>query len=317
MLGVALTIVSAGTASASGGPGSGGGGSSGGGSGSGGGGSGGGGSGGGGSGGGGSGGGGGGSGSGGGVARLRVTGSCGDMLDIRLKTVGGPITLTVTIPSVDPSEVWSLDMIQQDFSATTGGRIGNPVNLLPSPLPPLAFTPAEGGFSTTGDVINTSGLTHGYSYTATRTSPTPLSCTAFGYFTNPGGTSGGPTAENPSGKPDTAPALTGNTEADIGTNDALMQFDQEMLTGTQGTPLANRFTVTVNGTTRTATAVAVTDDSPPFEAVVDVTFSGAVLRSGQTVAITYHPPLSASDPALQDLDSLKTGTLGPISIPAF
>jgi Putative flagellar system-associated repeat len=239
------------------------------------------------------------------------------MLDIRLKTLGGPITLTVTIPSVDPSEVWSLNAIQQDFSATTGGRIGNPVNLQPSPLPPLAFTPAEGGFSTTGDVINTAGLTHEYSYTATRTVPTPLSCTAFGYFTNPGGTSGGPVAANPSGKPDTAPVLTGNTEADAGTNDALMQFDQEMLTGAQGTPAANRFTVTVNGTTRTATAVSVVNDSPPFQAVVDVTFSGAVLKSGQTVAVTYHPPLSSNDPALQDMDSLTTGTFGPIAIAAF
>jgi hypothetical protein len=239
------------------------------------------------------------------------------MLDIRLKTLGGPITLTVTIPSVDPTEVWNLNMIQQDFSATTGGRIGNPVNLLPSPLPPLAFTPAEGGFSTTGDVINSAGLTHEYSYTATRTTGTPITCVAFGYFTNPGGTSGGPTAENPSGKPDTAPALTGNTEADTGTNDALMQFDQEMLTGTQGTPAANRFTVTVNGITRTATAVSVTDDSPPFEAVVDVTFSGAVLRSGQTVAVTYHPPLSSNDPALQDMDGLTVATFGPLSMTAF
>jgi hypothetical protein len=239
------------------------------------------------------------------------------MLDIRLQTVGGPIILTVTIPSVDPTEVWSLNMVQQDYSAITGGRIGNPVNLLPNPLPPLAFTPAEGGFSTTGDVVNTAGLTHGYSYTATRMSGTPISCTASGYFTNPGGTSGGPVAANPSGKPDTAPALTGNTEADAGTNQALLQFDQEMLNTTQGVPATNRFAVTVNGVTRTPTAVTVLDDSPPNQAVVDVTFSGATLKSGQTVTVLYRTPLTSSQPALQDLDSLLTPNFGPVTIPAF
>jgi hypothetical protein len=191
------------------------------------------------------------------------------------------------------------------------------VNLMPNPLPPLAFSTAEGGFSTTGDVINTAGLTHGYSYTATRTSGTPVTCTAFGYWTNPGTTSGGPTAENPAGKPDTAPALTGATEADSGTNDALLQFDQEMLATTQGTPDPSRFAVTVNGVTRTATAVTVVDDAPPAEAVVDVTFGGVALHSGDTVTVLYRVPLVSGQAALQDLDSLKTAGFGPITIPAF
>jgi hypothetical protein len=239
------------------------------------------------------------------------------MLDIRLKTVGGPITLTITIPSVDPSEVWNINAIQQDYSATTGGRVGNPVNLIPNPLPALAFTTAEGGFSTTGDVVNTAGLTHGYSYTATRTTGTPITCTAFGYWTNPGTTSAGPTAENPAGKPNTAPVLTGATEADAGTNDALLQFDQEMLSSTQGTPDPSRFAVTVNGVTRTATAVTVIDDTPPAQAVVDVTFGGATLTAGQTVTVLYRVPLTNTQPALQDMDTLKTAGFGPISIPAF
>jgi hypothetical protein len=296
-----MAIASAGSALASGGPG-GGGGSGGGGTGSG---------------GGGPGSGGGGGGGGGGNGRLRMTGSCGDLLDLRVKTVGGPITVDVTIPAADPSEVWNLDATFQEYGPVTGGRIGNPLNLVPTTLPALAFSTAEGGFTTTGDVPNTTGMTQGISYTATRTSPTPLTCTNTGYWTNPGGTSAGPTAENPAGKPNSAPALTGATEADAGTNDALLQFDQEMLTTAQGIPAANRFAVTVDGVTRTVTGVSVTDDSPPDHAIADLTFTGAALTAGQTVTVLYRQPLTSSDPQLQDLDGLTTPGFGPVSVPAF
>lgn len=310
LLGTALSIISAGTASASpacGGCGSGGGG----------GGSGGGGSGGGGSGGGGTGSGGGGSGSGGGGnGRLRVTGSCGDLMDLRVKQVGDGITVTVTIPSVDPSEVWTLDAIEQDYDPVNGGRIGSPVTLTPTILPALAFSTVEGGFTTTGDVANTSGRTHGFSYTATRVSPTSVTCISAGYWTNPGPTPG-PTAENPNGRPDTAPVLTGATEADAGTNDVAMQFDQEMLSTTAGVPVASRFTVTVDGVARTVSTVAVADDVPPLKAVVDLTLSGDPLVAGSSVAVTYHQPLTSSDPQLQDLENLATKGFGPITVPVF
>jgi hypothetical protein len=251
-----------------------------------------------------------------GPGSLEVVGPCGDLLDLRERVLG-TIIVTITLPSTDANETWTLTAQQQEYGPVTGGREGNPVNLVPSPLPPLAFSPAEGGFTTTANFTDTPGFTHGWSYTATRTSPTPLTCSSQAFWTNPGNGAAGPVAANPVGKPDTAPALTGATEADTGTNDALLQFDQEMLTGAQGTPATSRFQVLVNGVARTVTGVSVIDDSPPAEAVVDVTFDGVPLTSGQTVSVLYRKPLTANLPQLQDLDGLETAGFGPVSIPAF
>ncbi|GLY69021.1 SwmB domain-containing protein [Amycolatopsis taiwanensis] len=254
---------------------------------------------------------------GGDIARLRLSGTCGDQLDMRLRTVGGPLKIAITIPSADPTEQWTITATEQDYGVVTGGRVGNPVDLIGSGLlPPPAFNSVEGGFSTEGFVPNTSGVTHGFSYVATRTSPTPITCTNTGYWTTPSGASG-PTAQNPTGKPNTPPALTGATEADTGANDAALQFDQEMLTTAQGTPDTSRFSITVDGVARTVTGVAITDDSPPAHAIVDITFDGAPLTSGQTVAVAYRQPLTGGAPALQDMDSLQTASFGPVSIPVF
>jgi hypothetical protein len=249
-------------------------------------------------------------------ARLRVTGACGDFLDL-IERVQGTLILTVTMPSADPNEVWSLNAQEQLYNPVTGGREGNPVNLSPSPLPALAFSVAEGGFSTTANFTDNPGFTYGFSYTATRTSPTPLTCTTQGFFTDPGNGVVGPVAANPNGKPDTAPALTGATEADTGANDALVQFDQEMLDTPQGTPATSRFSVLVGGVARTVTGVSVINDVPPAQAVVDVTFDGAPLAAGQTVSVQYRKQLTASLPQLQDLDSLQAASFGPLSIPVF
>jgi hypothetical protein len=255
--------------------------------------------------------------SGGDIARLRLSGSCGDQLDMRLRVAGGPLKVAITIPSADPTEVWNISVTEQNFGAVTGGRIGDPVDLIASgALPPPTFSTTEGGFSTEGDVANTSGFTHGFSYVATRTSPTPLTCTNTGFWTAPAG-SDGPTAENPSGKPDTAPALTGNTEADAGANDVRLQFDQEMLTTAQGTPDTGQFSVTVDGVARTVTGVAIIDDSPPLDATLDLTFDGTPLTSGQTVSVLYRQSLTGGAPALQDLDGLLTANFGPVSVPVF
>jgi flagellar associated repeat protein len=264
------------------------------------------------------GGGGGGSGGGGGdIARLRLSGSCGDQLDMRLQNVGDPLKIGITIPSADPTEQWTITATEQDYGVVTGGRVGNPTDMIATgELPPLAFNTTEGGFATEGFVPNTSGVTHGFSYTATRTSPTPLTCTNTGYWTTPSG-SEGPTSQNPTSKPDTPPALTGNTEADATTNDVALQFDQEMLTTAAGTPDTSRFSVTVDGVARTVTAITIIDDSPPLHAILDLTFDGDPLTTGQTVAVSYRQPLTAGTPALQDLDSLQTGSFGPISVPAF
>jgi hypothetical protein len=247
---------------------------------------------------------------------LQVTGPCGDLLNLR-ERVTGTIIVTITIPSSDPSEVWSLTAQQQEYGPVTGGREGNPIDLVPNPLPPLAFSTAEGGFTTTANFTDTPGFTHGWSYTATRTSPTPLTCTNQGFWTNPGNGVAGPVAANPVGRPDTPPALTGATEADTGANDVLLQFDQEMLDTAQGVPATNRFAVLVDGVARTVTGVQVIDDSPPADALADVTFDGAALTSGQTVSVTYRKQLTAGLPQLQDLDGLQTASFGPISVPAF
>ncbi|HEX5114118.1 MAG TPA: hypothetical protein VFW65_02865 [Pseudonocardiaceae bacterium] len=90
-----------------------------------------------------------------------------------------------------------------------------------------------------------------------------------------------------------------------------------MLDTAQGIPATNRFSVLVDGVARTVTGVSVIDDSPPAQAVVDVTFGGAALTSGQTVSVTYRKRLTAGLPQLQDLDSPQTAGFGPISVPAF
>lgn len=260
----------------------------------------------------------GGSGGGGGdIGRLRISGTCGDQLDLRVQNSGDPIKVDITIPSPDPSEQWSITVTEQNYGAVTGGREGNPVDLTGNgTMAPLTYNLAEGGFNTSGFVPNTDGLTHGFSYVATRSTPTALTCTNTGYWTTPSG-SQGPTSQNPAGKPDTPPALTGATQASSGGNDVLLQFDQEMLTTAQGIPDTSRFQVLVDGVARTVTGVQVIDDSPPANAIVDLTFDGASLTSGQSVSVSYQQPLTAGTPDLQDLDGLQTASFGPVSVPVF
>jgi hypothetical protein len=246
--------------------------------------------------------------------QLEVVGSCGDLLDMRVRVPGQPIGLTVTIPSNDPAEVWSLTATQQEYGALTGGRVGSPINLTPNPLPPLAFSPAEGGFTTTADIDNTDNTTHGFSYVATRTSPTPLTCASQGFWTNPAGASEGPTAQNPTARPDAAPVFANESEADVGTNDALLLMDQEMLATGLGIAPANRFTVRVNGVARTSTVVQIFNDSPPNQAVLDVTFSGLPIASTDTVTVQYAKPVGNAGAQLQDLEALKTASFGPVPI---
>ena len=233
---------------------------------------------------------------------------------LRVRNTGDTIELSITIPAADPAEVWSLTATQQDYGAVTGGRLGSPINLVPNPLPPLAFSAAEGGFNTAGNVANTDNLTHGISYTATRSSPTPNTCTNQGFWTNPAGASTGPAPQNPSGRPDAAPAFANESEADVGTNDALVLMDQEMLATGLGIPANNRFTVRVNGVARTSTAVQIFNDDPPNQAIIDVTFDGLPVASTDTVTFQYAKPLGNAGAQLQDLEALKTASFGPISL---
>ncbi|HEX3590038.1 MAG TPA: SwmB domain-containing protein [Pseudonocardiaceae bacterium] len=309
--GTSVALISAGTASASGGPGGGGGTSvTGGGGGTGGGGTGGGG---GVLGGGGGGGNPGGGGGGGGASVLTVVDNCGGTLQFK-ERVPGALTADLT-EFGDPTDVWSLQATQQSYDVTTGARLGAPVNPIPGTMLPLAFSAADGAFVTTATINDTPNMTHGLSYVATRTSPSPLTCTGEGFWTDHNG-SITPDPLNPTGKPDTAPALTGATEANAGTHDVLLQFDQEMLDSAQGVPDTSLLTVTVGGVARTVTGAAVRDDSPPNLAVVDLTVDGPALIGGQTVTVQYSQP-SPDQPALQDLDGLLTASFGPETVPVF
>jgi Putative flagellar system-associated repeat len=248
------------------------------------------------------------------AGRLSSTGNCGDLLDMRVRNVGDDIDVGITIPSIDSTEVWSITVIQQDYGAVTGGRIGNPVDVT-STFPPLVFSAANGGFAIDGGVVvNSPGLTHEISYTATRTAPSPQTCTNFGFWTNPGGASDGPVAGNPTTRPDAAPLYTGDSEADVGTNDALLLMDQEMQAGPAGIPAASRFTVSVNGVARTVSAVQILNDDPPNQAILDLTFGGLPIASTDTVTVRYTRPLVSSQAALQDLEALKTASFGPVTI---
>lgn len=246
---------------------------------------------------------------------LIVTGPCGDLLTF-VERVQGTLIVDINLPTTDPNEVWTLSAQEQVYNPVTGGREGNPINLVPNILPQPAFSSVEGGFDTTNNFVDTAGATYGFSYTATRTAPTPESCTSQGFWTHPANAPGPVAGVNPLSKPDTAPALTGATEADAGTSDVLLQFDQEMLDTAQGIPATSRFHVTVNGVATTVTGVSVINDSPPADAVVDVAL-GSVLTAGQTVSVTYVKPLTNSQAQLQDLDNLESAGFSNVSVPVF
>jgi Putative flagellar system-associated repeat len=259
-------------------------------------------------------GGGGGGGGGGTDIRLFTTGSCGDQMRLRVRNTGDVIETDITIPSIDATEDWTLSATEQDYGAVTGGRLGNPVTLSPGLFPPLLFDPVEGGFVTSADIPNTDNLTHEISYTATRTTPSPATCTNHGFWTNPFGSSFGPAAQNPTGRPDSPPAFNTLSEVDTGTNDAFLQFDQEMLDNGLGIPATNRFTLTVDGVARTVTAVQIINDSPPNLALLDLTFDGAAITSGQTVTVRYVRPITTGSASLRDLEANQTASFGPVTL---
>jgi hypothetical protein len=255
---------------------------------------------------------------------LVVTGPCGDLLTF-VERVAGTLIIDIVVPSADSTEVWHLNAKEQLLNPVTGGRVGAPINLVPSPLPDLAFSQVEGGYDTTANFVDNPGFTYEFSYTATRTVPSAQVCQSIGFFTDPGNGVRGPAGQNPTGYPNSAPVPTGNNEALHGSHVASIQFDQEMLGTTQGAPAANRFSVTVNGVARAVTGVSVADDSPPNKAVANLTLAGATLGAAANVQVTYHPPLNNTDPQFQDITEVAPGqtvppgldaaSFGPVTIP--
>jgi hypothetical protein len=243
---------------------------------------------------------------------VNTVGTCGDVLTLTALTAGDPLTVNIAIPG-DSSEVWTFTATDQEYGAVTGGRSGDPIELDGTTLPALALNDNGIGLSSTGTITDTAGLTHGISYTATRTSPSPMTCTNVAYWTHPS-TTPGPTPENPAARPNSAPALTGTNTAHAGTHDVLVQFDQEMLATAQGIPAAGAFDVVVGGSDRTISAIAVNNDTPAGKATLDLTLTGDALAVGPTLTVAYHAPTSPTDPALQDVDGHRTLLIGTTTI---
>lgn len=243
---------------------------------------------------------------------LAVTDSCGGSLQFK-ETTAGTLSVSLTEFSVDPTvDSWSLQAVEQEYDATTGGRVGDPISLVPDTMGPLVFSAVDFGFTTSAEIPDTVNMTHGISYVATRTSPTPLTCAGQGFWTDHDGATV-PDPLNPTAKPDTAPAPSGKNVAGSGTNVVTIGFDQEMLDSLQGIPVVNRFRVLVGGVAVPVTAVQVVDSVPPGSAGVTLTL-GSVLQAGQTVSVQYVQPLLDTVPVLQDLGGLQTASFG-VDIP--
>ena len=258
--------------------------------------------------------GGGGGGGGGGTSRLTVFDSCGGTLVMKESNPGA---LTVGITEfAGPNENWSLQAFEQDYDVRTGGRTRLPISMVPAPFRSFQYESRDNGFSTSATIVDTPAATHGFSYTATRTSPSPVTCFGEGFWTDHGG-SIVPDPLNPTAKPDTAPALTGMNVAQAGTSSVSVGFDQEMLATTPGLPTNDRFAVRVDGVSRDVIEVNVVNDSPPDKAAVSLALAGDPLSVDANVTVQYQQPSSTSVSTrvrqLQDLDGLATPTFGPVS----
>ena len=156
----------------------------------------------------------------------------------------------------------------------------------------MGFLPAEGGFSTTANFDNPDNLTQGFSYVATRTSPTPLTCTNQGFWTNPPGADGRPGGAEPDGP---ARRRTGVRQRERGRRRHQRRVDPDG-PGNAGhwAGYPGRQSIRgawVNGVARTSTVVQIFNDDPPNQAVLDVTFSGVPIAAGDTVTFSTAKPV--------------------------
>ena len=142
------------------------------------------------------------------------------------------------------------------------------------------------------------------------TDGTGQSCAQTGYWTNPAGASPGPVPQNPGSKPNTAPVPTGTIEADRGTSQVLVEFNEPL--DATSVPVASRFTITGrNGAganfTRTVNSVSITDN------ILILGLTAALPNAG-TVQVGYAKPLTGAVLRDPDLLPVVTFTISPQAI---
>jgi hypothetical protein len=253
-------------------------------------------------------GGGGGGGGGGTVAttRLRRTGPCGiDQLVLRIKPgPGGGLDAGVNLAT---NATWDVTLTQQDHDAVTGGKVGPEILLFSGPVTAVAD---EAGVDV--PAVDNDGMTHGFSYTAVQEGTTSPVCAQTGYWTNPAGPNPGPVAQNPGSKPNTAPVPTGTVEADAGTNQVLVEFNEPLDPTAVAVP--SRFAVSgKNGAgvnfTRAVSSVSIDPANPT---ILTLTLAANLPAAG-TVQVQYTRPLTGA--SLQDPDGLKAANFTLQNLP--
>src|SRR6185312_4545628 len=173
-----------------------------------------------------------------------------------------------------------------------GGKVGPVIPLFSGAASAVA---GEAGIGIAA--VDNDGMTHGFSYTATDGTQV---CSQTGYWTNPAGALPGPVAGNPASKPNTAPFPTGNIEADRGTSQVLVEFNEPL--DATSIPVTTRFTVSgKNGAganfTRAVSSVQVSDN-------VLILNLAAALPAAGTVQVSYTKPLTGAvlrDPDLSNV----------------
>ncbi len=197
---------------------------------------------------------------------------------------------------------WAITLSQQDYDAVTGGRVGPSIPLFSGPVTAIA---GEAGVDVAA--VDNDGMTHAFSYTAVPDSGPSQTCAQTGYWTNPAGASLGPVAQNPGGKPNTAPLQTGTIEADRGTSQVLVEFNEPLDPGS--VPVSSRFAISgKNGNganyTRTVSSVAITDN------LLTLGLTAALPNAG-TIQIAYSKPLTGAVLRDPDLLPVASFTIAP------
>jgi hypothetical protein len=209
--------------------------------------------------------------------------------------------------NVATNVTWDITLSQQDYDAVTGGKVGPSIPLFSGPVTAIA---GEAGVDVAA--VDNDGMTHAFTYTAVPESGPAQVCSQTGYWTNPAGASLGPVAQNPGAKPNAAPLPTGTVEADRGTTQVLVEFNEPL--DPASVPVASRFSVTgKNGAganfNRPVTGVQISDN------ILILSFTAALPNAG-TVQVGYTKPLTGNvlrDPDLLPVANFTTNPPVPIT----